>query len=624
VAPAAVAAAALALFAQLPALHVPFFADDFLFLDQVRDRSLFTVLAEPDPIGNYYRPVGRQLYFWSLRRLAGENPVLHHAANLALFAAVVVLLVMLGAARSGPAVGFLAGALVAIHYAPDATTRWISGAQDLLATLAALGSLWLWQRGRPWLAAAALFLGLLSKETVAATPLVALALGTADAGVRPAARRTWPLFLAAVAWGVLWLAAPGGRAALAAPTEELWRGLVASPPQCLRVFLGAEWEPADPATLWSLADWRIALAAGTLALGLLLFLRRALLPRPAASGAAGARSAAGTAAWALLAALPVATVAATWSAYQYLFAVCGLAYLAALGLARLPAPFAAAAVLVLAVSTTSAGRLREFATQSSPWTSLSHVNRRYIERSAEVVARYVRQMQLARPTLPESSVVFFANIPPGAAFQTADGPVVRWAYGDPTLRSYFRGDFSWSLVGDRPFFFFAVVGDSLEDHTGRRHLLHSLAFGFLLDEEYARAVEVLRGVLQRNPSDPAARGMMGKAELGTAAPPPDPVAAALHAARAESLLTGDSDSVEGALEALAARLLNPGSPLAWRRWSAVQLVHGKVPEAERSLGRYFQLGGEAARADSAAVAMETYLRGLRPGGALAQQGTRPR
>ena len=32
-------------------LRAPFFADDYLFLDQVRDRSLPAALTSPDPIG---------------------------------------------------------------------------------------------------------------------------------------------------------------------------------------------------------------------------------------------------------------------------------------------------------------------------------------------------------------------------------------------------------------------------------------------------------------------------------------------------------------------------------------------------------------------------------------------
>jgi hypothetical protein len=45
-----------ALVLQARALQDPFFADDYLFLDQVRLRSLTAALTSPDPIGNFFRP----------------------------------------------------------------------------------------------------------------------------------------------------------------------------------------------------------------------------------------------------------------------------------------------------------------------------------------------------------------------------------------------------------------------------------------------------------------------------------------------------------------------------------------------------------------------------------------
>ena len=52
-------------------LRAPFFADDYLFLDQTRDHSLIATLARPDPIGNYFRPVSRQIWFWIVARATG-------------------------------------------------------------------------------------------------------------------------------------------------------------------------------------------------------------------------------------------------------------------------------------------------------------------------------------------------------------------------------------------------------------------------------------------------------------------------------------------------------------------------------------------------------------------------
>src|SRR6185503_9630936 len=74
------------------AVRLPFFADDYLFLEQARGRSLPATLMSPDVIGNFFRPVGRQLYFWVLAHPFGEAPAAAHAANLVLFLGIVSLL----------------------------------------------------------------------------------------------------------------------------------------------------------------------------------------------------------------------------------------------------------------------------------------------------------------------------------------------------------------------------------------------------------------------------------------------------------------------------------------------------------------------------------------------------
>src|SRR2546428_5389546 len=65
---------------QESSLRYPFFADDYLFLDQVRQRTLWATLRSPDPIGNFVRPVGRQVQFWWLSHCSGESPVAFHVA----------------------------------------------------------------------------------------------------------------------------------------------------------------------------------------------------------------------------------------------------------------------------------------------------------------------------------------------------------------------------------------------------------------------------------------------------------------------------------------------------------------------------------------------------------------
>src|SRR4029077_17555202 len=85
----------------LRALRTPFFADDYLFLDQVRDRGPIAALLSHDPIGNFLRPIGRQLHFWVWSHAGGESPVVFHVVNLALFLGAVVLLYQLVRRVSG-------------------------------------------------------------------------------------------------------------------------------------------------------------------------------------------------------------------------------------------------------------------------------------------------------------------------------------------------------------------------------------------------------------------------------------------------------------------------------------------------------------------------------------------
>src|SRR6185503_15758159 len=115
------------------ALRLPFFADDFLFLQQVRGRSPLNALALPDAIGNFFRPVGRQLYFWILGTLSGESPFAFHLANLVLFLGLIALLFVIVRRMAGTVGAVVASSFVALHYAADVPLRWVSGSQDLLA-----------------------------------------------------------------------------------------------------------------------------------------------------------------------------------------------------------------------------------------------------------------------------------------------------------------------------------------------------------------------------------------------------------------------------------------------------------------------------------------------------------
>src|SRR5437899_2250311 len=62
------------------ALRTPFLSDDHQFLEEARDRPFLEWITRPDPLGGYFRPLSRQVYFELLHPLAERNAAVLHAA----------------------------------------------------------------------------------------------------------------------------------------------------------------------------------------------------------------------------------------------------------------------------------------------------------------------------------------------------------------------------------------------------------------------------------------------------------------------------------------------------------------------------------------------------------------
>ena len=92
-----------------------------------------------------------------------------------------------------------------------------------------------------------------------------------------------------------------------------------------------------------------------------------------------------------------------------------------------------------------------------------------------------------------------------------------------------------------------------------------------------------------------------------------------HALLADLAFGRPETSTMGAIEALAARVLEPDDAMAWRRWARVQLAGGRYDQAEKSLERYLALGGTAAQADSDVARMMRSLKRVLPGGDVARR-----
>ena len=649
-------------------LQARFFADDFLFLDSVRGRGLFQTVFSRDPLANYLRPISRQLWFWVMARVANESPVPFYAANLALLLGSLVLLQRIARKFVGALGATVACALLALHYSADVPLHWASGSQDLLALDFALGALLLHLSGRRALAAITYLCGLLSKETVALTPVIAFAL---EAGLPPVdpkaarpklaarARTLIPMLIAAGVWLVLWFATRSLRTS-SDSTPHVEPGFVlAAAAHYLQTLFGLEWGAVGMADGWKVPP----IVPTLLVLGAI-----ALAAAGSATARRGTRGALlGGAAWALCGLVPIATVAPIWSAYFYLFAVCGgaIAIGALLSGSRLRAVVAA---LLFSALLARAGAREEFATAPGAWNWQSHVTRFYIERATRAVAGMLDQLRAMHPTLARNTTLFFGGVPPNLGWQTADGPLFRWAYHDPTIRSYFIADFTRERAARGPSFYFDLAGGKIKELWAGRSPLRDLMFGMLIEDrldpahdalslwvedpkatvldrytlawiDYARGrVDSARAELARigftatpghTPDlQSAYDALQGRADTTrvirylTSELQKSPFNAGAHALLADVLLSRDLESPPGQVEAFAARSLAPQAASTWRRWAIVQLAEKRHRQAAASLDRYFQLGGVDASADSQAVSWRKTLRDVLPGGSLAQQGLR--
>jgi hypothetical protein len=645
-----------ALILQFPAFDTPFFADDFLFLDQVGRASLLQTLTAPDPIGNYYRPVGRQLFFWLAARAGGGSARLFHAANLALWLAVLGLLFAVARRVAGPLAGLIAAGLLALHYAADVPVRWASGCQDLLAVAGALGALWLHLSGRRVWAGLTLLVAMLSKEVVALTPLIAVVAARGrDEPWGNAARRAWPLAAAVAAWALIVWSVTHARAATPESLGITPVAAVAALAHLVQVACGVEWYSRISAGNLRLAAWLTSLAL------VLLALAAADRSAPArASGAPAPGAGRGVGAgivWALAGAAPIAAVASIWSAYYYLYALCGVAVALGAWLAAGPRKWALAAVAVLSWNSARSSSLPAHALVREPWATCSHVNRQYLERGTRVIQRYLRQLLAARPDLPPRSTVFFSGVPGGVAFQTADGPLVRWAYRDTSLRSYYMNSFDRQKARRGPYFFFEVRNDSLSEMINDHFRFYRMALGGILSDRPEAAREMLWAQQDRDSSAAMARYWLawvnwdlgdrdralenlravGSSGLAGRAPEVAGARAALargdtvgawrtmqravaehmldaeaHGLLADLTFMEESEAAGGVIEAYAARLLAPRSPESWRRWAMAQVRQDRPLEGAGSLRRYFDLAGGGGAGDSEAQAMAQYLRAKYP------------
>ena len=453
----AVVAAALTLFLLTQywlAWTMPFLGDDFVILDRVRGASFWDLWRTGGlPLFGWYRPVSRELHYWSLRSLFGTHEPAFHLTSFALWIAILVLFHRYVHRLAGAGVAAIAVGGAACLSAWGGPLVWIAGAQDLWMLFFSFAYLLAMESGRTLWAAPCLALALLSKESAATFVVVAFAADLCRGGVdRRALMRRYAPSLAVVAlWASVhptlfarmsghlspaetatrpdrWWAA--GRAALAifdfdsAPKPENgWRSpLLFWAASCisLLVILAPAWKGEDPESgvprarlLWLAGTWTVA--------GIAVALGPSL----------------------------------GWVSYYPIIGLLGAWFAIGLLLGR-HRRIAFALVLIM-------GLLRAARTDTPTWDWGSEW---YQLRAGSILRRLRIDLEARHPVLAPHTRAYFTHIPNNVGLIAGSSPVLRVWYGDPTLEAHFLRDYAVRAEGEPPgpdLFFFYDVERGLEE-----------------------------------------------------------------------------------------------------------------------------------------------------------------
>ena len=444
--PVAATLLALVLLAQYVfALHGPFVGDDWVFIEKVEHAPFFS-LWEPNALAwHYFRPWSRELHYWTLIRAFGAQPFPFHVASMALAFAIGLLYFQLARRLAGDLAAVIGTAAAFSLASWGVLFFWAAGSQDLWMILFALAALLALAHRRPGLAVVFQVFALISKETSAVLPGIALVYELAVERRRPreALARTWGLWAVVGLWAALHPMV-GGRWWHPIAHEETMPGLRRP---TLEIFARAltslvnldEWP--RPAFGWGFAvnvavpasaAWLVLLAAGfwnsrtdKVALE--------LLPAPRAAGVVlfGAS-------WALMAWVPLLMPSLGWHAYYALFGALG-AWLA-LGalLARWPA---LAVAVILSFALLRSGRS---ITRSADWGS------EWFQRRAAQFGVQTRTFLRSRhPSFPPHSRVYLSSVPANVGLVPGgeESPALRVWYQDSTLETHFLSRFRARIPG---------------------------------------------------------------------------------------------------------------------------------------------------------------------------------
>lgn len=426
---------------------IPFTNDDYIFLDKTRTASFASLWGFEGLTFHYWRPWSRELHYWAVQRAFGAREWPFHLANLALWIGVIAAYFALARRLAGARAAAVATAGVVAMASWAVPVLWVAGVQDLWMMLWALLSLGAFVRGANAFAIAAFALALLSKETAAVVPAVALAHAIVIERRRmpDALRRTAPLWAVTLVWAAVHPLL-GGR---------LWTGLEPEtipglhPPfltlvlRCVLALASLDvWPAPDRASF----AWRALLGAALMA-GFVLWMSRRPAPAAHEPAAAGARADAPSArrgliafaaAWAVIGWLPVLMPWLGWRAYYSLIGAFG----AWLAIAVLLAPHLRAAAAVVAIAAAIGAAAAD--TPSRDWSTAW-----YRRRAGAFLAFMRDDLKRKAPAPPPHTRMFFSGVPNDVGFVTRGAPALRQWYGDGTLSGDFLGDYA-ARTADAP------------------------------------------------------------------------------------------------------------------------------------------------------------------------------
>ncbi len=418
------------------AFRMPFSGDDFLILQRVRGASFLDLFGRAGArIFGWYRPISRELYYWTLR---GARESAFHAVSFTLWLAVHVILFDLLRRWTGARAAAITAAGSACLSAWGYALMSVAGAQDLWMLLFGLLFLRVMLAGRAWIGAALLLAALLSKESAIVFPILSLAIAVSIER-RPGRPALWthaPSLLACAAWLAL------HPTLLARATGHVPATLEAtSRPEGWWLPIQIAWSvfdldlPPAPETGWGSA----LVVAGV---GLLPLLALVLLIREE-DGPAPRPTRGALLLWTLLGMAASALPAIGWHPYYAILGLIGAWAMLGAWLAR---HRGATIAVVSLMALLRAGRA---STPSPDWSS------EWFQQRSGNALRAVRDGLAQRhPTFPPYTRVYFAAT--RGAGMVSGSPALGIWYRDSTVRSFHVKDFAVRRPGEHagPDYFF--------------------------------------------------------------------------------------------------------------------------------------------------------------------------